>query len=413
MTVEAFVPSPVYVIAGTGPYGVTHPYRQGALRLAVWRNGIRTELGPADFTVSPVDAEDNGTVTLSAAAAATHAGGSLFITRDTSPEQGWEGATSRERGLEAQLDWLTQGIQDIDQVIGRSLRAPLGDTTNLELPPAVDRALRTLIFDATGRPTVGTPQTTALLVSAYVQSLLASADPATFLGLIDTDLAGIAATTYANDEAPIRIAGSWQKFLVSAFMRGVLSAANLAAAQAALGVGLVPIVEKVANNSASLDFTEFNPLIYQGYEFRISGLVPVTNNVNLFIRTSTNGGATYDAGATDYSYAFWQSEHVNTVGVHTSGGSAGEVAIAVLSGGIASGLSGLSGEVSLPYPHEARPAALSFRGMYVAGAGGNPVRSFHGTGRRSASADVDAIRFLFGSGNIASGRITMYGLRRP
>ncbi len=414
MTVEAFAPSPVYIVAGVGPYGVTHPYRQGALRLAVWQNGIRTELAPADFTVTPADASVAGTVTLSAAAAATHDGGSLFITRETSPEQGWEGTTSRERGLEAQLDWITQGVQDIEQVIGRSLRAPLGDTTNLELPPALDRALRTLMFDATGRPTVGTVETTALLVSAYVQTLLASADPATLLGLIDADLAAIAGLSFGNNEAPIFHTGAWQKYTVSSFMRSVLVATNAAAAQATLGVGLVPIVEKVASNSPTLDFTEFDPARFQAYEFHLHSLIPATNNVSPWIRTSANGGSSYAAGASDYSYAFWQSEHTNAIGSHTSSGSAGEIAISLLSGGVANNVNpGFSAKVVVSYPHEAKPVLINWEGAYVAGAAGNAFRSVNGQGFRRASAAVNALRFMFGGGNITSGKITMYGLRKP
>lgn len=178
MTVEAFTPSPVYLVAGAGPYQVTHPYRANTLRVAVWRNGVRAELAPSEYLVSPAFAEVSGTLTLTAAAAATHAGAQLYITRDTVPEQGWEGTSSRERGLEAQLDWITQGVQDVEQTAGRSLRAPLGDTTNLELPPALDRAQRVLMFDATGRPTVGAVTATEVPVSLYAQQLLTSSDPA-------------------------------------------------------------------------------------------------------------------------------------------------------------------------------------------------------------------------------------------
>lgn len=177
MTVEAFVPSPVYVIAGPGPYGVTHAYRQGALRVAVWKDGIRTELSSSDFTASPADAEEGGTVTLSAAAATTHAGGSLFITRETSPEQGWEGTTSRERGLEAQLDWITQAVQDLASVSERSLRLPLGDPSQPELPPLVGRRSKWLGFDADGKLFAGTPaDTDAVLVSAFGELIIAAAD---------------------------------------------------------------------------------------------------------------------------------------------------------------------------------------------------------------------------------------------
>ena len=196
MTVEAFVPSPVYVIAGTGPYEVTHGYRQGALKLAVWKDGILTKLTALDYTVSPTAADDGGTVTLSASVASVYAGGSLHISRETVPEQGFEGATSRERGLEEQLDWLTQGVQDADTRLDRTLRVPLGDTTELELPPALARALKTLMFDATGRPTVGTVQATELLVSAYVETLLSAADPAALVALLKDGFATAGTVTF-------------------------------------------------------------------------------------------------------------------------------------------------------------------------------------------------------------------------
>lgn len=190
MTVEAFAPSPVYVIAGTGPYEVTHPYRQGALRLVVWHEGIRTELTGADFAAFPPDADDAGAVTLTAAAALAHAGGRLYISRETVPEQGWEGTTSRERGLEAQLDWITQGVQDNAQRLDRAFLAPKDEGLDLSLPPASDRALKIFMFDAGGRPTVGTPQATELLVSAWSEQLLAAADARSAQGVLGNRLVG-------------------------------------------------------------------------------------------------------------------------------------------------------------------------------------------------------------------------------
>lgn len=246
MTVEAFTPSPVYIVAGPGPYAITHPYREGVLHLTVWRDGLKTVLAPSDYVIAPVFSETTGEVTLSAAAAAAHAGGSLYITRDTVPEQGWEGTSSRERGLEAQLDWITQGVQDIEQVLARALRAPPGEGIDLELPPVVTRALRTLMFDAAGRPTVGAVAATQLLVSAYVETLLAAADPDALAALLHPNLAGVAGLTFGQNEAAIFREGEWYTYTVTGYARSLLVAANAAAARGTLGLGALATLNQVA-----------------------------------------------------------------------------------------------------------------------------------------------------------------------
>ena len=103
MTTEALTPAPPYVVAGTGPYAIPHPYQSaGDLVVAVRQeSGANATLVLGEhFTVSPTIAlVDGGDLTLDAGAASTYAGWTLTIVRETTIEQGWTGnAGAREKG---------------------------------------------------------------------------------------------------------------------------------------------------------------------------------------------------------------------------------------------------------------------------------------------------------------------------
>jgi len=146
VTTEVLTPAPPYVIAGQGPYAIPHPYQASSmLSLSVVAAGVVTTLTPGtDYTVSPAVAlTGGGAVTLSAACAAARAGGTLTIVRNTVPEQGWQGVNGpREKGLERQLDRLTQALQDMRALAGRALVLPVGSAFSpLVVPPGPGRAL--------------------------------------------------------------------------------------------------------------------------------------------------------------------------------------------------------------------------------------------------------------------------------
>lgn len=125
MTQSALTPTPAYTVQGTGPYTITHGYSaKGDITAAVILNDQRTDLVlDTDFFVSPDGAPSSGTVTLSSAAASAYAGGQLFISRATVTDQGWLGTQgAREAGLEAQLDKLAQGLQDVQRDLQRAMR---------------------------------------------------------------------------------------------------------------------------------------------------------------------------------------------------------------------------------------------------------------------------------------------------
>lgn len=152
MTVETFTPSPSYTVSGTGPYTITHPYRAGAdIVVTVVFGGTAVTLGSGDYTVDPDGSDDQGTVTLSESAAAYHAGQTLYLSRATPVEQGWEGQTVREAGMEAQLDQLAMAIQDTGAMSGRAaFQLQVGETGLIA--DADTRALHFTAFDVTGTP---------------------------------------------------------------------------------------------------------------------------------------------------------------------------------------------------------------------------------------------------------------------
>lgn len=149
MTQEAFNQTPAQTISGPGPYDVLHPYIEGALVLSIVSGETHIKLDPAEYTVTPLESEATGTVTLSASAAATHDGAKLYIARATSVEQGWSGQSDREIGLEAQLDVIAQGVQDMGRAMEKALRF------ETDVDPAVAVPGKSIIFDDNGNPVPG------------------------------------------------------------------------------------------------------------------------------------------------------------------------------------------------------------------------------------------------------------------
>lgn len=125
MTIDTATPIKLHTIAGTGPYGTTWPYAAGTIAAFVIlpAGTLHPLVAGTDYTVAPLSSDTAGNITLSAAAAATHAGRQLMLERQTIGEQGWAGTQSaRERGLEAQLDQLTMALQELRARSDRSLR---------------------------------------------------------------------------------------------------------------------------------------------------------------------------------------------------------------------------------------------------------------------------------------------------
>jgi len=164
-----------------------------------------------------------------------------------------------------------------------------------------------------------------------------------------------------------------------------------------------------ASASATMDFTFFDNAIYRYYEFELENVKPTTDGADLYVRTSTDGGSTYDAGASDYGSA----GIVYAAGGAVTGlgsGAATHIPLNPSAAGLgnAAGERGMTGTLKLSNAGLAAQARILFNGMYDNQS--NAMVWVSSGGHRVADQDTTALRFLMSSGTIASGTIRMYGL---
>lgn len=176
---------------------------------------------------------------------------------------------------------------------------------------------------------------------------------------------------------------------------------------ASFGGGRTLIATKTASGSGSLDFTEFNNGTYSVYELEFRNLKPSADGMDLHIRTSTDGGSTYDSGTSDYA---WSGN--GTVGTTvTDGSDAADTGIRLSpigSLGNAASEYGLSGKITIRSAPDAVYTTIEGQVVYWNTAG-SFVRASVG-GARLSAADVDACRLFMTSSAIASGTARLFGI---
>jgi len=152
------------------------------------------------------------------------------------------------------------------------------------------------------------------------------------------------------------------------------------------------------SNAASVTFTQFDASKYDHYQFMFQHVIPATDNVDCYFRTSTDGGSNYASTNGDYHF-YGVTDKTAMLVCAAVGSDTNEY--------------GVSGPFYLYAPHlTAYTYGDSNNIMYTNMAGyiyQTPVAS--GVGNvRLAAEDVDAVQILFSSGNIESGEIVMYGI---
>ena len=163
------------------------------------------------------------------------------------------------------------------------------------------------------------------------------------------------------------------------------------------------IVDEKASSVATYDLTWTKD--YRAILVEIMELTPVTNNTILQFRTSGDGGATFDGGASDYRtqsvsvtnlLRFAQLSSHNSIYTHAT---ANQMA--------SSG--GWTGTVVIAQPFEGVRTAIYGQGGYLStGAIGPAVTKLHG--HRNAAARVDGFRMFMDVGDIASVAVRAVGV---
>lgn len=169
----------------------------------------------------------------------------------------------------------------------------------------------------------------------------------------------------------------------------------------------VYISSQTASSSATIDFTGLSST-YLAYAIVLNKVLPATDNVSFWCRTSTNNGSSYDAGASDYSWGISGQEGAAFIAASDQADNQIKlVGISQLASNVAG--EGITGTVNITGHSDAAYCNVHSDLTFM-GASTNYAIPTITCGRRVAAADVDAIRFLFSSGNIASGTFTLYGL---
>lgn len=177
----------------------------------------------------------------------------------------------------------------------------------------------------------------------------------------------------------------------------------------------VLIATQVAANVATIDFQNgVNGVVlddtYDSYELRISSAKPVSDDVEAWLRVGTGSTPTWitagyrwnsmciEAGTTSAPANNSDSKIVFTRQASSGdvGNSAGKTFNAIM---------------KLNNPEQSDLMEVLYDCHYASAANNASVR-IAGAGRRDTAGAITAIRFMFESGNIASGRFSLYGYRK-
>ncbi len=175
------------------------------------------------------------------------------------------------------------------------------------------------------------------------------------------------------------------------------------------GMPMTLISTQTATSSASLVFTDLNST-YGMYEFVLRDIKPATDDVSLRIEMSTNNGSSYLASG----YQYQVQAAIAGTGIASEGSASASIILLTKAGGGSAGVGNATGEsysgiVRLFLPSGSQAKKIEASGTYY-NAAGTMVSSPVG-GANNTTTAVDAVRFTFSSGNIASGSIACYGRR--
>jgi hypothetical protein len=175
------------------------------------------------------------------------------------------------------------------------------------------------------------------------------------------------------------------------------------------GGAMVLLSTKTASASATLDFTSVITSTYSTYIFEFDDIVPATDGTNFWMRTSTDN-TNFDTGASDYSWTR------NSFGIETatpsiaSTGDNADAQINFAAGVGNAAAEGLSGRLTLRSPlGTARNKQVTWE-ITIQNTSTAGFMNIGG-GQRLSTGDVTAVRFMFSSGNITSGKIRLYGMK--
>lgn len=204
-------------------------------------------------------------------------------------------------------------------------------------------------------------------------------------------------TTALGAVQPIASLGSSGQLLTS---NGAGALPSMQAAPAA--GGMVKIQTQTASSSATLDFTTGISSTYTSYFFVLSNIVPATNAQVLNLTLSVNAGSSYLA--TGYQSGI-NTNPYNSVTLTNANST---TAMPLCASQVNTSTVGVSGNIYLFNITTANNPEMIAQMHWNSGS----VQFGQAVGNNSTTSGVNAFRFAFASGNIASGSITLYGITK-
>jgi hypothetical protein len=171
---------------------------------------------------------------------------------------------------------------------------------------------------------------------------------------------------------------------------------------------LILLSTQTASASATLDFTSVLSATYIDYLFEIDNLRPANDGKDLYMRLSVDNGANFLASG--YTSAMW---YYASAAFGTAAGGASAMQLTPAAGGEIGNAAaeGVSGQVMLFTPGNATQAKRASFDLGISDKNAATPLFSHGVGSQSGTAAVNAVRFLFDTGNITSGVIRCYGIK--
>ena len=172
------------------------------------------------------------------------------------------------------------------------------------------------------------------------------------------------------------------------------------------------ISSQTASGSASIEFTSGIDSTYPIYRFEFINIHPANNDIGLYFNLSTDGGSNYNVTKTSTNfYAYhYESDSASGLPYYTGGDLAQSTGNQLLTGGTGNDNDqAISGELTIY-----NPSSTTFVKHFMANISSTEAddreNNYYIAGYGNTTSAINAVRFLFGSGNIDSGTIKLYGI---
>ncbi|NBP57796.1 hypothetical protein EBU71_14920 [bacterium] len=177
---------------------------------------------------------------------------------------------------------------------------------------------------------------------------------------------------------------------------------------------LILISTQTASNSANISFTTGLNGTYDMYEFKFINIQPSTNDATFQFNGSTDSGSNYNVTkTTTFFHAYHdEADTATSLGYDTSSDLAQSTGYQTIHQGVGnSGSKNSGGSMQLFNPSSTTYVKHFILNTNRQSSGGYSVNSYV-AGYFNTTSAVNAINFKFDSGNISSGTIKLYGVKK-